>query len=225
VTSYYVKKELDYDKVILLFFNYGQRTLKQERNSVKNVAKDLKVRFREISLEWLGKISTSLINKREKANKISRKDLRDTKEESKNWYVPCRNTLFLFYACALGEVFEIKSKKKWDIFTGFKCEGTDAYPDTTLKFVKKINELKTIGTNLKGEIKVPLIKKDKDEIVRLGKQLGVPLEKTYSCYVGAKKKHCGHCLSCRLRQEAFYWADEMDKTKYKFMMKDFRLAK
>ena len=52
----------------------------------------------------------------------------------------------------------------------------------------------------------------------------VDFKKTYSCYVGSRKKHCGACLSCRLRQEAFYWANIRDPTNYKEKMKDFRLA-
>ena len=224
-TAHYIKREKGYEKIIILFFNYGQRTLLQEKKAAKKCAENLVAIFREIKLIELKKISNSLINKKTKAKKINRKDLKDSSEESAKYYVPCRNTVFLIYALALAESLTIKNKKTYDIFTGFKCEGKDAYPDTTQEFVYEMNKLRKVSTKVKGKIIAPLIKKDKDEVICLGKKLGVKFEDTYSCYIGAKEKHCGYCLSCRLRQEAFYWAGIKDPTQYKTKMKDFRTAK
>ncbi len=220
--AHYIKKKLNYKNIIILFFNYNQRTLKKEREKARKTAKKLKAEFREIKLEELAKISSSLINKKTKARKIKRKELKDTKEEARKYYVPCRNIIFLTYALALAESLQIKNKNKniYDIFTGFKCEGKEAYPDTTPEFLKEINKLKSIATNIKGKISAPLIKLDKDEIVLLGKKLKVNFKDTHSCYVS--NQHCGTCLSCRLRQEAFYWANLKDPTYYKEKMKDFR---
>ena len=50
-------------------------------------------------------------------------------------------------------------------------------------------------------------------IIIKDKKLGVDFGKTFSCYVG-DKEHCGICLSCRLRQEGFYWANVADPTEY-----------
>ena len=41
-TAYYVRKKLNYQKTIILFFNYKQKTLKQERNLSKKCAKNIK---------------------------------------------------------------------------------------------------------------------------------------------------------------------------------------
>jgi 7-cyano-7-deazaguanine synthase len=48
----------------------------------------------------------------------------------------------------------------------------------------------------------PLIHLKKTEIIQLGNQLGVPWEKTWSCYAG-EEKACGVCDSCKLRLAAF----------------------
>ena len=56
---------------------------------------------------------------------------------------------------------------------------------------------------------------DKEDIIKLGIELGVKFEETYSCYVGAGEKHCGKCLACMLRKEGFYWAGVEDSTSYK----------
>jgi 7-cyano-7-deazaguanine synthase len=222
--AYYTKKRLNYKKIIILFFDYQQRTLAQERKSAQETAKSLKADFKEINLPELGKISDSLINKSEKAKKIKRKALKDSKKESLKYYVPCRNIVFLTYALAIAESLQIKDNETWDILTGFKNEGKEAYPDTTPEFIKEINNLKQTATEIKGNIIAPLIKMDKEDIVLLGNRLGVKMEDTYSCYIGAGRKHCGTCLACRLRQEAFYWANVKDKTRYKERMKDYRSA-
>lgn len=222
VTSYYVKCKLKYNKLIILFFNYGQRTLRQERKASRYCAKQIGGIFKEIKLKELSKLSAALINSKKKARKITRKELKDTKKEAENWYVPCRNTIFLTYALAIAEAKFVGKKEVWDIFTGFKNEGKEAYPDTTPEFVKEMNKLSQISAMTKSKIIAPLIKKDKEDIIKLGEKLGVKLDKTYTCYVGAWRKHCGYCLSCRLRQEGFYWAGVKDKTKYKTKMKDFR---
>lgn len=223
VATHYVKKKLKYEKMLVLFFDYGQRTLLAERKSAKKIAKKLKTKFKEIKLSELAEISNSLLNKKAKAKKVKRKELKNAEKESLKYYVPCRNTVFLVYALAFAESMQIKNKEKWDIFTGFKCEGKEAYPDTTKEFVNEMNKLKKVSTSVGGKIIAPLIKLDKDEIVLLGEKLNVNFKDTHSCYIS--NMHCGYCLACRLRQEAFYWANVKDPTKYKEKMKDYRKAK
>ncbi|MFZ5955047.1 MAG: 7-cyano-7-deazaguanine synthase [Nanoarchaeota archaeon] len=211
-TAYYVKKRLHYNKILIIFFDYGQRTIKQERKASKDCANNISAEFNEIQLRWLSAISNSLINKEE--NKKFNKNLKDTKEESMSYYVPCRNSIFLTYALAFAESHFIKNKEKCDIFVGFKCEGQEHYPDTTQKFVNQMNKLSKISCSYHFLVKAPLIKKDKEDIILLGKKLRVNFKKTFSCYVSPNKKHCGNCLACRLRKAGFYWADVDDPTEY-----------
>ncbi len=215
VTSYYVKIKLKYDKIKILFFDYGQRNLKAERKCSRKCALDIGAEFIKIRLPWLKEISGSLINSNRKFRKLNRKELKDTKKESKKYYVPFRNGIFLVCALALAESLLIKEKKKYDIFVGFKCEGKESYFDSSLKFVKKINELSKTGTEGRFRILTPLINKDKEDIILLGSKLGVNFKKTFSCYVNSRI-HCGRCLACMLRKEGFYWSNVGDTTKYKF---------
>ncbi len=212
-TAYYVKKKLNYEKIIFLFFDYGQKTVQEEKRASIISAKKLGAKFIEIKLGWLGKISNSLINKEGEIKKLKREELKDTAEESKNWYVPCRNTVFLTSALGLAEAFFIKNKEIYDLFVGFKNEGKEGYPDTTPEFVKEMNKLSKVSCARAFKIKAPLIKKDKEEIIKLGTKLGVDYKDSFSCYVG-KKIHCGSCLACKLRQEGFYWAGLKDPTSY-----------
>src|SRR3989344_8529467 len=86
VTSYYVKNKLNYNNLMILFFNYGQRTLLQERKCAKKCAKDIKAKFKEARVLWLKEISNSLLNKKIRLNKV--KNLKNTKKESDKLYVP-----------------------------------------------------------------------------------------------------------------------------------------
>jgi 7-cyano-7-deazaguanine synthase len=214
VTAFYVKNKLKYKEITILFFDYGQKSLKEERKCAQRCAKELSAEFKEVNLGWLGKISCSLINKKGKIKRIKRKELKDTSKESAKFYVPCRNLIFLTNALALAESEYTKNKKTADIFVGFKCEGKESYPDTTKSFVNEINKIASISCLTKSKVKAPLIEKDKEDIIILGKKLGVKFENTFSCYNPKKNKQCGYCLACKLRQEGFYWANEKDPTEY-----------
>jgi 7-cyano-7-deazaguanine synthase len=212
--AYYVKNNLKYENITLLFFNYNQKSLNQERESVKYCSNSIKSEFKEINLPELHNLSTSLINVSVKINAVNKENLKDTKEESKKWYVPCRNLLFLSYASALAESNFIKSNQESDIFIGFKCEGQDSYPDTTKEFLLKYNNLIAISSISKINVLAPLIEHDKEDIISLAEKMKVPLEKTFSCYSPKNNIHCGKCLSCALRKQGFYWANIKDKTSY-----------
>jgi len=141
--------------------------------------------------------------------------LKDTKKESDKWYVPCRNIIFLSYALSLAESLYDQKKEVYDIFVGFKDEGKEGFPDASQSFLDKFNDVSRIACKKDFRIIAPLINKDKEDIVLLGKEMKVKLENTFSCYSGeGNEKHCGYCLACKLRQEGFYWANVEDKTKY-----------
>lgn len=69
--------------------------------------------------------------------------------------------------------------------------------------------------NLDSEFEVssPFIDMTKPEILNLANQLGVPLEKTWSCWE-RKVFHCGECPGCKIRKEGFKDASMSDPTKY-----------
>lgn len=210
ISAYYAKKILNYKKLFFLFFNYGQNSLIGEKRASKKFADIQNADFIEVKINF--KDNSNLTSK-SKINKIRIKDLKNTKLEAEKFYVPNRNGIFLGYSILFAE------KLNADIIVGFNSEGSEAYPDATKKFVSKMNKIIKI-MNIKSVIKAPFIDKDKDEIVKLGVKLNVKLEDTISCYTSSE--HCGFCLACRLRQEAFYWANVKDYTKYKEKMRDYR---
>jgi 7-cyano-7-deazaguanine synthase len=63
------------------------------------------------------------------------------------------------------------------------------------------------------EVVTPLIALRKHEIVRLGLELGAPLDLTWSCY-SREDRACGVCDSCVLRLRAFQEAGFSDPIPY-----------
>src|SRR3989344_627455 len=113
VAAYSIKNK--YDKLKFLFFDYGQRALKEEEFCSKEIAKKLKADFVKIELKWLGEISTALLNKEVSFHETTDKDLEDGKKDIENWYVPGRNSIFIINATAFAEAESIKNKEKYDI--------------------------------------------------------------------------------------------------------------
>jgi 7-cyano-7-deazaguanine synthase len=63
------------------------------------------------------------------------------------------------------------------------------------------------------DIVTPFLSMNKAEIVKLGSELRVPFERTWSCYKGGAL-HCGTCGTCHERREAFALAEVVDPTTY-----------
>jgi 7-cyano-7-deazaguanine synthase len=117
-------------------------------------------------------------------------------------YVPARNTIFLSFALAYAEAIEARR-----VYIGVNALDYSGYPDCRPDYIQAMQEVFRLGTKQgrEGEpiaIVTPLIDLKKTAIVELGNRLGVPWEKTWSCYAG-EELACGVCDSCQLRLAAF----------------------
>lgn len=117
-------------------------------------------------------------------------------------YVPARNTIFLSFALAYAEAINAEL-----VYIGVNALDYSGYPDCRPDYIQAMQEVFRLGTKQGREgqpieIVTPLIDLKKTEIIQLGNQLGVPWEKTWSCYAGGDLA-CGVCDSCRLRLAAF----------------------
>jgi 7-cyano-7-deazaguanine synthase len=131
-------------------------------------------------------------------------------------YVPARNTIFLSYALAWGEVLPAT-----DIFIGVNALDYSGYPDCRPAFIEAFQVMANLGTQAGVEggtpitIHTPLLDFTKAEIITRGTSLGVDYSLTISCYdpdnTGAA---CGTCDSCLLRKKGFSEAGVDDPTRY-----------
>ncbi len=178
-----------------LIFDYGQRHKKEMRYAV-GTAKRVKVPYQiiKIKLPWRGSVLLGLKGQVPRFKK-NRKKIPST-------YVPARNTIFLSFALSYAEAIGAKH-----IFIGANAIDYSGYPDCRPEFISAFQKIVKLGTrNQKIEIKAPLIKKTKAQIIKLARKLKVPLELTWSCYKGGRKP-CGVCDSCKLREKGFTYVD------------------
>lgn len=182
-----------------LAFDYGQRH-RRELRAAAAVARAAKVplqlvRFR---LPWGGSSLLAAGGKlpRHKPDQIGKGPLPST-------YVPARNTLFLSYALSWAD-----AEPAAHIVIGANALDYSGYPDCRPAYCAAMGKVAALGTRLGAEEKrpariwTPLIRMGKREIIRLGLRLGVPYEKTWSCYAGGAQP-CGLCDSCLLRAKGF----------------------
>ena len=125
-------------------------------------------------------------------------------------YVPYRNGLFLSVATsyALANNYDV-------VIYGIHHddEVKNAYPDTSIEFDKAISDACYLGSGKKIRIEAPFVSKNKADIVKLGLELNVPYELTWSCYQGHDKA-CGKCATCLDRLAAFEANNRKDPLPY-----------
>jgi 7-cyano-7-deazaguanine synthase len=88
------------------------------------------------------------------------------------------------------------------------------FPDATPEFFAAMARALSIGLAHDIEVAAPLAAMHKADVVRLGVELGVPLELTLSCMNPRDRLHCGQCSKCRERRDAFIEAGVADSTRY-----------
>ncbi len=97
------------------------------------------------------------------------------------------------------------------------------FPDATAEFFAAMARALSLGLAHPIEVAAPFAGMAKREVIRLGVELGVPLELTLSCMSPhepaaagdeAGPVHCGRCSKCRERREAFASAGTTDRTRY-----------
>jgi 7-cyano-7-deazaguanine synthase len=126
-------------------------------------------------------------------------------------YVPFRNAHFLSVAVSWAEVIGAGA-----VFIGAVAEDSSGYPDCRPAYYDVFRQLVRVGTRPETEIAIvtPVISMRKHEIVRMGRQLGAPLDLTWSCYQ-FEDSACGACDSCKLRLGAFAEAGLQDPIPYR----------
>jgi 7-cyano-7-deazaguanine synthase len=126
--------------------------------------------------------------------------------------VPNRNAMMLSlaYAIAVAEGADL-------VAAGMHAGDHFIYPDCRPAFVQAFEAMERLATEGFASpalrLAAPFVQLGKHDIVRIGAQLGVPYQETWSCYEGGEQ-HCGACGTCFERREAFELAGVSDPTEY-----------
>jgi 7-cyano-7-deazaguanine synthase len=196
----------------LLHASYGQKTEKRESRAFQEIADFYGVRERlTIGLDHFRAIGGSALT--DPKIRIPENELGQpgTRSAIPVTYVPFRNAHFLSAAVSWAEAIGAGA-----IYIGAVAEDSSGYPDCRPEYYRVFQELIRVGTRPETQIAMltPVIGMRKSEIVRRGRELGAPLNLSWSCYQG-EEEACGVCDSCLLRLRAFAEAGVADPIPYR----------
>lgn len=139
-----------------------------------------------------------------------KEQLEETNGSPVSTYVPFRNGLFLSSAASIALSLGCD-----EIYYGAHKDDAagNAYPDCSKEFNDAIGKAIYLGSGNMLKVTGPFVNMNKADIVKLGLDLGVPFELTWSCYSG-KDKACGKCGTCIDRLNAFKINGIKDPIKY-----------
>ena len=192
-------------EVRLLSIDYGQRHAKELAHG-EVLAKHMNLPRKSLLLPDLGDLlkGSSLTD-----DSVELPEGHYAEESMKATVVPNRNMILLALAggYALSSGFDT---------IAYAAHAGDhfIYPDCRPEFAEAME--KALGLADWNDLSLyrPFVDMTKADLVRLGTELGTPLEMTWSCYAGMDV-HCGKCGTCVERKEAFELAKVHDPTKYK----------
>ncbi len=192
------------EAVIGLSFDYGQRH-KKELEAAKEIAQHLTlVEHHTISINlatWGGSSLTDL------QQNVPTKGI--IQGSIPNTYVPGRNTVFISIGLSLAE-----ARGANRLVLGINAMDYSGYPDCRPDYLKAFQNLANLASKAGREgngieLSAPLIYWSKIKIFEEALRLKLPIEKTWSCYIG-QEKPCGFCDSCRIRDEALVKIGRLD---------------
>jgi len=199
VTVAYWAKEQGYD-VSAVTFNYGQKA-QIEIDYAGEIAGELGIEHQVVDLSNLSQIYqgvTSLVDK----------DIDVTGDFTDPIIVPFRNGVFMAVTVAYADGMGANH-----IYYGAHSSDEPFYPDCRKEFYEAFQEAARLGTEKEISISSPYSDTMKSEVLTEAVRLGVPLDKTWSCYLSGPV-HCGACESCNNRKNAFREAGIEDPTEY-----------
>ena len=89
------------------------------------------------------------------------------------------------------------------------------FPDARPAFFEAMSRAMSLGLDHPIEVVTPFLAWQKEDVIKRGVELRVPLEHTLSCMNPAPGPvHCGLCSKCRERRDAFTAAGVYDPTSY-----------
>lgn len=205
-------KLLEEEKIEIfpLFINRGQSNLKYERRAAKFFERYFKNNY--------GNLFHDLT---EIAVNVPPKEIKDQLRgySTKHGY-PLRNNILQMVGVQYAISLSQKLKRK--INSVFCAQlGDDPFPHsklislraTTVNVCQSLNEWGWQVTSPNIDVLLDKARPGKKEMILWACEHHLPIEKTRSCYSN-KEKHCGVCLTCRRRKEAYVVAGVLDTTEY-----------
>jgi 7-cyano-7-deazaguanine synthase len=210
-------------ELVALTFDYGQRH-SRELEAAKRVTRILEIQHEVVGLPVMKRLSWYSALTTGGPDVPKDRTIGDLTQGIPATYVPLRNTVFLTLGAALIEsrVLSLIEGGRTDpkeisvaIFIAANAVDYSGYPDCRPEYFEAMKRTLFEGSKLGKQygvsigIETPVLHMTKAQIVKLGVELGAPLEDTWSCYEGGDVP-CGACDSCLLRAKGFAGAGIRD---------------
>jgi len=165
-----------------LFLDYGQVTASRELSAAEKISKNMGFTLEKLTIPDV--------------SSLTRNQITDP-SNFKNPFYPNRNLLLL----TLGSLHAYENKNQGVGIGAIRAVGSTPFPDLSQLFFNEFTELVETSLNYKLAILTPFIDLTKTEVVKIGRNLDVPLDLTYSCLTNSDRP-CEFCESCISRKEA-----------------------
>ena len=192
--------------VTAFHISYGCHATDRELEAVRAIADHLAIDLHVLETDLFTAIGGSTLLIGSGSDAVSGQE---GSEYAHEW-VPARNLIMASLAVAYAEAggFDL-------IALGNNLEESGAYPDNEQEFIRTLNTVMPNATQEGFRVRFvePVGNLMKHEIVKLGLEIGAPLNLTYSCYRGGNI-HCGTCGPCFMRHNAFRMSGANDPLPY-----------
>ena len=188
---FWAKRE--FKEVYALSFRYGQKH-EIEVELARKIAEKAKVPFEVMDIPLVGQLGHNSLTDSSMVmdQEVPEKGLPNT-------FVPGRNMFFLSIAAVYARERGIRH-----LVTGVSQTDYSGYPDCRDAFIKSLNVTLNLAMDYQFVLHTPLMWIDKAQTWELADQLGVldlVRNDTLTCYNGIQGDGCGHCPSCKLRNQ------------------------
>lgn len=186
-----------------LSIDYGQRH-RRELAAAADICRGLRVEHRIVDLSGI----RPLLAGSALTDDVDVPDGHYTEARMKLTVVPNRNMIML--SVAIGWAISVQANA-----VAYAAHAGDhtIYPDCRPEFIGAMRRAASLCDWHPADMLTPFVDWTKSDIVRRGRDLDVPFERTWSCYRGLQH-HCGTCGTCVERREAFARAGVPDPTRY-----------
>jgi 7-cyano-7-deazaguanine synthase len=186
------------DVVTAVTYIYGQRHEEREVSAAKSIAGEVAATHYCIDITGDGWSYGSSLTMSEAVPEGHYND-----ESMKSTVVPGRNLIFSIEA--LKTALETGCSQ---IALGVHSGDSHTYPDCRPRFVEALREV-LAASECGISVWTPFLHMTKAEVAAEAIRLGVPINSTWTCYVG-KGEPCGKCGACVSRMEALSLARKAD---------------
>lgn len=190
-TTCLFRAKKQFDQVVAISFDYGQRHL-AELTAAKQISAAANIPLNIFKIDLLSEVSRNSLTDNGMSVEWEQPDNRPP-----NTLVEGRNMLFLTYSAIFAKTNGIN-----DIITGVGQADYSGYPDCRNEFILSLNHTLNLSMDYEYRIHTPMMWLDKSEIWKMADDLGVfelVRDQTVTCYHGVRGEGCGNCPSCKLR--------------------------